>query len=206
MLDIKNKDWGSAKTLEGDIYVLCFYVGTPFAPVTPEVHQTMGADLAEAEYWLQQQAALYGKRLRFKNAAYGMNGEITLKEVPVDAKSPNAFYFPEEVYKAQHFKNGWDVSEYIRKHLTESRQWISIILCNSKGRSFACPVNKRLVTYDEKMFFLESCVVFRYNSWYPYSATKSASYAHEILHLFGAADLYAHDDSEKEEMEQYRRR
>lgn len=208
MVEIDYRGCGSAKKLEGDVYVLCFFVGTPDAPVDESVHGPWGRQLLEAEEWLQKQAARWGKRLAFKNASYGMNGEITLQKtaVPVGPETPNAFYFPETVYKAQRFKDGWDVSEFIRQHLTDSKQWISIIFCNTRGRPFACPVNERLVKFDGKKFFLESCVIFRYGSQPPYPESTSASFAHEILHLFGASDLYAHNDAERASEAEYRRR
>ena len=199
VIEIGNIDQGSAKRLEGDIYVLCFYVGTPSAPVNAQVHGPWGEELAEAEWWLMQQAANYGKRLNFKNACYGLNGELTLppEEIPDGPEVPDAFFFAETVYKKQGFKNGWDVSEFIRRNLTDCKQWISIILCNTMGRSFACPVDKKLVSFNDKLFYLENCVVYRYEPWAPFGKTSSASLAHEILHLFGASDLYAHNDEER---------
>ena len=208
MIEFDNMDQGSAKRLEGDVYVLCFYVGTPSAPVNSKVHGPWGDELAEAEDWLIQQAARYGKRLIFQNACYGLNGELTLapEEIPTGPDTPEAFFFSENVYKKQGFKNGWDVSEFIRRYLTDCKQWISIILCNTVGRSFACPVNKDLVSFDEKVFFLENCVVFRYEPWGHFGKSSSASLAHEILHLFGASDLYAHNDNERAFEEECRRR
>lgn len=208
MIDINNRNQGSAKRLEGDIYVLCFYVGTPSNPVNERVHVPWTQELFEAEAWLKRQAAHWGKSLDFTNATYGINGEITFlpEVIPTDPAKADAFFFPETVYRAQHFKDGWDVSEFIRKNLTDCDQWISIILCNLRGRSFACPVNERLVSFDDKKFFLESCVVFRNDAWPPFNKTTSASLAHEILHLFGASDLYAHNKSEWESETEYRRR
>lgn len=117
MIDINNRNQGSAKRLEGNIYVLCFYVGTPSNPVNEQVHVPWTQELFEAEAWLKRQAAHWGKSLDFTNATYGINGEITFlpEVIPTDPAKADAFFFPETVYRAQHFKDGWDVSEFIRK-------------------------------------------------------------------------------------------
>ena len=199
---------GSAHKLEGDVYVLNFFVGTPDAPADAALARSCLDDLAKAEAWLERQAARFGKRLHFTGASYGMNGELTLprESIPDDPGIPNAWFFPETVYRKQGFRDGWDVSEYINWELSDCAQWISIVHCNIRGRSFACPASQELISCNEKKFFLESCVVFRYDSWPPYRPTTAATYAHEILHLFGASDLYARNPAEKKDEARFRRR
>ena len=205
MIETQNKNVGSAATLEGTVYVLIFYVGTLDNPVTEEVHAEMGRKVFEAERWIKEQAARYGKQVEFKNVAYGMDGSLVMEEFPYDPITSKDFYFPEKVYKKQGFKNGWDLSEYIRK-ISGCRQWMTLVLCNTKGRSFACPVSDKLYAYDSKKFFLEGCVVFRYKPGEYLLKEGCACYAHEMLHLFGASHLTAHGDEDRYIEEMCRRR
>ena len=204
MIEPQNRDVGSARKLEGKVYALLFYVGTPANPITFEQQDVWGKELLEAEDWLKRQAARYGKELEFFNAAYGMDGSLMLDYIPPGPEVPNAYFFPESVYQLLRFKNGWDVYEFI-KTLTDCKQFISLVFCNCKGRSFACPTSTELVAFDSKKFFFESCVIYRYEALDYLQKSSPAGIAHEILHLFGAADLYAHDESEREFENKYRR-
>ena len=196
MIEPQNRNVGSAATLEGTIYVLVFYVGTPSSPITEREACFWGSELLEAERWLTGQAVLYGKKVAFVNASYGMDGSLVIDNIPASHETPNAFFFPEKVYQKQNFPNGWALSEYIR-NTSGCQQWMTLILCNTKGRCFACPVSDKLFSYDNHKFFLESCVVFRYEPVDYQMKTTSASIAHEMLHLFGASDLYSLSDADR---------
>ena len=199
MLDFNNKEVGSALKLDGKVYVLIFYVGTPSHPVTAQTREEWGTQVFEAQHWLQRQASRYGKHIEFENAAYGMDGSLVLEEIPFGPETPNAYYFPDEVYNLLKCKNGWDMFRFIRT-FAHCDHYMSIILCNVKGRSFSCPVSKELYSFNKEEFFFESCVLYRYDAVDYVLKSTSASIAHEILHLFGATDLYAHDDTPEEQV------
>ena len=207
MLDFSNREVGSASRLEGKVYVLLFYVGTPSHPVTARTHEEWSAEVVEAQRWLQRQAAHYGKHVEFENAAYGLDGSLIMDDIPSGPYAPNAYYFPDKVYRLLKLKDSWEMYRFVRTFAAHYDQYLSLILCNMKGRSFSCPVSKELYTFNRKAFFFESSVIYRYEDVDPLQKTTSASIAHETLHLFGATDLYAHDDSSKErQIEQTYRR
>ena len=56
-------------------------------------------------------------------------------------------------------------------------------------------MTKEIYNYNPEQYNLECCLLYRY---YTDSAieTNTAAIAHEILHLFGAWDLYELDDSD----------
>ena len=72
---IGNRLQGSARSLEGTIYVLtCYVTETGWSPVEVD---SCSAMIQEAEDWLVAQAANYGKEVTFINGTKGLEESIS---------------------------------------------------------------------------------------------------------------------------------
>ncbi len=64
-----------------------------------------------------------------------------------------------------------------------------LVVLNGSGISYACPHNVE----DERSGYYEVAYIYLFDREYPDRYESPASYAHELLHLFGAVDLYDYD-------------
>ncbi len=61
-----------------------------------------------------------------------------------------------------------------------------LVVLNGSGISYACPHNVE----DERSGYYEVAYIYLFDAEYPDRYESPAAYAHELLHLFGAVDLY----------------
>ena len=71
------------------------------------------------------------------------------------------------------------------KQNTDCTNSLVLIIANKKGRGYAMQYSKEM---NKEKYFLEGCIL--YKQYDEKNALASSSIAHEILHLFGAWDLY----------------
>ena len=175
------RDTGSVKKLEGRILVLTMYVSDDIWPL--EDKKQIAKAIREAEDWLEDLGMKgYGKEVRF------VNSERELTE-PM-ASTP----------RASSLKTSQTVEAYLRRLGIPAegfRSWgketfgcdqsLLLIAINREGRSFAAPDAARLlVDFTLSEDKPEGAYIL-------YSALRTVSpsmVAHEMLHLFGAMDLY----------------
>lgn len=183
------KGVGSAKVLSGKVHVLSVFVGPYTDPWNPADIARQKQKLVEAERWLKAQAARYGKVVEFVNSTYGSNGSFMDNELPRQGDSNDFQYlYPSKVLLKMGFKNKSTYVEWVRSKFG-CQQCLVVVFSNTMGRSYASPCTKELYAYDPHQFNLECCFLYK---CFPNSniETNAASIAHEILHLFGAWDLY----------------
>lgn len=186
---------GTAKHLYGKIHVLSIFVAKESNPWNrTNIDRTINK-LTEAQRWLKMQSARYDKRLDFINTVFGENPPLYDNHIPDNFDSSNAYYYACELIQRIGFGNNESYMRWVSQN-TDCDQCFVIIFCNKDGRSYASPVNKKLIEYDPFRYNLECCLLY---SKYPNSniETTTASIAHEILHLFGAWDLYELEDKDK---------
>ena len=182
------KSIGSAKVLCGRVFVLSVFVAPRSNPWLPADIELQKQKVFEAEKWLKMQAMRYGKRVEFVNSAFGSDGSFVDDDMPQTIHSSNAYSYPSEVLVKMRYRSREAFVEWVRTHC-HCPQCLAIIFSNTQGRSFASPVSKELHAYDANRYNLECCFMYRYLHD-PRYETKSADIAHEMLHLFGAWDLY----------------
>lgn len=189
-----SKNVGSAKRLSGKVFVLAAFVGPPTNPWDVAGINRMKERLLDAERWLKTQALRYGKSVEFVNSFFGSDGSFTDSEIPQGHESPNAWGYPSTIVKKMGFASPRAFVDWVRAN-TGCDQCLGVIFPNVKGRSYAAPVNEELFRYDPRKYSLECCLVYR---CYTNSTLESSAavIAHEMLHLFGAWDLYELDDSD----------
>lgn len=189
-----SKNIGSARVLEGKVYVLSVFVAPYSNPWTPSEIEYHKQKVFEAQRWLKMQALRYGKHLEFENSAFGSDGSFLDDEIPESCDSSNAYTYPSKVLLKVGFPSKIAFINWVKTH-TDCDQCLAIIFTNTKGRSYASPVTKEIYNYNPEQYNLECCLLYRYYTDSEIE-TNTAAIAHEILHLFGAWDLYELDDSD----------
>lgn len=185
---------GSAKELKGKIYVLSIFITDRDWP--QDEKEEILRKQHEAEEWLKESAAAYGSDVTFEHGNYGYQtplyytplptGYSTTEKVPVDV-----------VYEVMR-KIGWNEPKKFTDWVLENtgcEQTAVIIYCNLYGRGYSMPYDKN---YSDK-YYLEGSLLFKgYNE---NLALYPSSIAHEMLHQFGAIDLYEVKESDKKKAE-----
>ena len=193
---VSSKNVGSAKILSGRIYVLSVFVASYSDPWRIKDIERNKDKVFEAEQWLKMQALRYGKSVEFVNSAFGSDGSFLDNDIPVNFDAQNAFSYPSKVLEKIGFSSCNAFIDWVRTH-ADCPQCLAIIFTNTKGRSYASPVSRELHRYNPEKYNLECCLLYRYYTDSE-KETTSSTIAHEILHLFGAWDLYELEDSDHE--------
>jgi hypothetical protein len=194
-LNAQNLDkWhdGSAIELNGNIYILAVFITTPKKKWTYDEKTDLIASQLKAQEWLKNKAKLYGTDISFENGFYGLKSDIFVDEI----KSIK------EVYEARLdwvysilTKIGYSSPLEFLEKLKNTKQCsnaLVIIYANESGRPYAVPYS---TGWNKEKYFFEGCMIYGKSKNYPPCA---ATIAHEILHLFGAWDLYRLDKKDKE--------
>lgn len=162
---------------EEDIYVHSIFVSE--GEFSNEEKESRMRLLEEAEEWIEKQAALYGKAIRFVNVTSGLEEDSINAPVPYDIDSPN--YSSVEVNE---YLSAIDEDFNLDKLINAGEEAgcgkvAVLIITDGKGRSFASRQNGESA-------FMGTAVIYE-----PHNAElKAGVFAHEILHLFEADDLY----------------
>ena len=178
---------GSATSLKGLAYTLSLFVDHGITAWTSvEKRSFLNAGRA-AERWLVEQALRYGVELQFHNGGnYGLQSPLHLRTLPpVEA---DGMMEPSELLGRALRTVGWDDPAQLHDAILRqsgARTLHTVIYVNEPGRSFAGPCGSSRASKR----FLESCVVFKRSS--VGRAEEPSTIAHEILHLYGAWDMYA---------------
>jgi hypothetical protein len=191
-----SRNVGTAKILEGKVFVLSVFVAPYYNPWTSNDIESYKAKLFEAEKWLKMQALRYNKTVEFVNCAYGSDGSFLDNEIPTSEDDNSSYIYPSKVLLKLGFESREAFVDWVNNN-TDCDQCLAVIFANTDGRSYASPTTKELNEYDPDLSGLECCLLYRHHAD-TVIETNSAVIAHEILHLFGAWDLYELDESDHE--------
>ena len=182
---LENRAAGSATTLEGSVYAISVFVSTPDAPWDDAAKDRMLARQEIAESWLVRQATEYDVALSFDHGTLGRTSDIVLKHIvqgygsgdePVDVVSR---ILRQAGYSNPSALHGWAARYKQCDHV------VVLLYANLTGIGYSMAFAPEM---DHDLYFLEGTMLYRA---YPGgSEMAAASIAHEILHLFGAWDLY----------------
>lgn len=184
---------GSAIELKGNIYILAVFITTPKKTWTYDEKTELITSQLKAQEWLKKNAQLYGSDISFENGFYGLKTDIVVDEI----KSIKEVYDArlDWVYSIL-TKIGYSSPLEFLEKLKNTKQCnnaLVIIYVNESGRSYAVPY---CTGSNKERYFFEGCTVYRKDTYYQY--TCAVTIAHEILHLFGAWDLYKLNKEDKE--------
>lgn len=182
-----NDGLGSAKALDGKIYVLTIFLTEEEWPLGDKLD--VFKTIRDGETWLEQQAAAYGKTVVFVNGEAGLFKPFISSIPPdYDSGSPSVTIVKENMAKAG-YPTGKDFIDWTKERAGCSQAFVFVV-ANAFGRGYAIP----FWAEGPDWAFLEGCIL--YHS--PEYKLKPCSIAHEFLHLFGAWDLYPTDVQSQE--------
>jgi hypothetical protein len=170
----QKRDFGSAKVLAGNVYVLNIFVSEPGRPWSLSERKAILKKSEKAYIWLQQRANNRAVKLKFINENNNM--DLVLPYIP-NFGERNASNIIKDALKLSGFNNKKNFNKWINeRHVVDS--YFVAIFANKSGRSFA-----PFFSSDEVEGFLV------YKSYQGIQELPS-TIAHEALHAFGALDLY----------------
>lgn len=188
---------GSALTLNGKIYVLTVFISETEWDYNEK--KALYDRLYEAEEWLVEQAGHYGKTLVFEGGEYGLNSTVIMDHIAEGRASGNEpVDLVSNVLRKVGYPGNTRFVEWVREN-TGCDNFLVLIFADKAGTGYSMACSSEM---DMEKYFLEGCILYKnYSNNRPLA---SASIAHEILHLFGAWDLYATFSQTKDREEKAR--
>ncbi|MFN0202267.1 MAG: hypothetical protein ACKVTZ_12140 [Bacteroidia bacterium] len=180
-----NDKWraGSAYALQGKTYVLTVFVSEKEWDYAEKM--TLWNNIYEAQNWLVAQAQQYHQPLSFEGGNFGLEKTILLDYIPVgQATGDEPTNWVDVVLKKIGYSSNLAFLHWV-KHHTDCTNALVLIIANQEGTGYAMSYSQEM---DKEKYFLESCLL--YKNYPNHIALTSSSIAHELLHLFGAWDLY----------------
>lgn len=145
--------------------------------------------LEDAEEWIEGQAAKCGKMIRFVNGTSGLEGDAIYAPIPDDIDSPNYSSIDVNTY-LELIEEQFDIEKLVSVGKDADCSKVAVlIIADGKGRSFA---THRTGELD----FIGEAVIYEPHN----SELQAGVFVHEMLHLFGADDLY-HPQQPEENVE-----
>ena len=168
---------GSARVLEGSVYVITFFGSEIDWPMDQKMD--LFKQMRDAESWLERMAMKYGKTVRFVNGVHGLFEPFETDIVP-DYESGNASGEIATKYLSQIGCPLDGYKEWVKKN-SGCDQSLVFVVANKEGRGYASPIASGGSDRHP-----EGAILY-HSAKYPLYA---GGIIHEILHLFGAVDLY----------------
>ena len=192
-------DKGSARRLVGNVYILCIFV-------TEELESKEKAEWAvnrqnawkavcTAMAWLQKYARRYRKQLDFRNGVIGLDKEW-VHTIPSDYDSGHASPdFVKNYLEALGYPTGKAFADWVCG-FSGCEQAFVLVIANKRGRGYAVPHMS-----NDGSNYSEGAILYDGGSFH----VMPNQVAHEILHLFGAWDLYHTREQSQENEDRMRR-
>lgn len=177
----KEYNAGSAKRLSGSIYVLAVFAGDGHWSRAGK--EKLLNELYKAEKWIRKEAARYGKSVSFKHGTYGLDNTINVHVAPGHGTGNEDCRVAHKVLGAAGYKSIGQFYEWFRKN-EQCDNCLVIVFAQGRGRSYAVPYTPE---YNAD-YFTESCII--YEAYEDGTPQIAFGMAHEMLHCFGAEDLY----------------
>jgi hypothetical protein len=176
---------GSARTLTGKVYTLSIFISEPGDPWRPADKLAMLDRQRSAESWLATQAKRYGKELTFEHGQFGLEQDVVLEVIPeADASGDEPVDWVSRVVPMVGYTDALQLYRQLADDYGCDNAHV-IIYANKRGIGYAMAYSTDM---DEQMYFVEGAILHRF---YPDGREMTtASIAHELLHLYGAWDLY----------------
>lgn len=142
--------------------------------------------LEDAEEWIEGQAAKCGKMIRFVNGTSGLEGDAIYAHIPDDIDSPNYSSIDVNTY-LELIDEQFDIEKLVSVGKDAGCDKAAVlIIAEGKGRSFA-------IHRTGELDFIGEAVIYEPHN----SKLQAGVFVHEMLHLFGADDLYHPHQSEE---------
>ncbi|CAH0994929.1 hypothetical protein EMA8858_01044 [Emticicia aquatica] len=176
---------GSGNKLEGKVYTLSCFISGPDDEWSYDEKTEVLKKLDEAHQWLVSQAAKSGVALAFEGGNFGLKKDIKLEQIERGTASGNEKTdLVSVVLKQIGYKNPLSYYEWVKTN-TKCRNTQVIIFTKGKGNGYAMPSSTEM---NKELYFVEGAIL--YEKYLDGQELVPSSIAHEILHIYGAWDLY----------------
>lgn len=182
--DSQSREIGSASVLEGSVGIYHVFVSESMAEWTDSDVELALTNVEQALMFLNYHAELHGRELYFQQEAIQV---VYDAGVPIELTADPQW--TERVIQATGAMSGNDLAATLRDAWGVDQVLIALHV-NKTGLSYALAY----VPGADPTYSSERVVLFtRYPDTRP---TAAATYAHEMMHLFGALDLYYPTDTD----------
>ena len=182
-------DLGSAKVLRGDTYILSCYISDSRNTWSSDEKRRINNKYHEALDWLKNQARKYNVGVNFEGGLFGFDADIKLNDIVYwsgsGLENPFDSRIVSRVLKQIGYRDGLSFYDWAKQNKKVDNSLV-LIFIKGRGTSYALQYPKG---GNKDLFFTEGVAL--YERYYGVDMElTSASIAHEILHLFGAWDLF----------------
>lgn len=179
---------GSAKTLTGSTLVVNLFLSDAESQWDSQSRTDAMEMLEEAFAFLTEEAARYGQEIRLTQTDKLASYYLTFDQAVED--NLEYYQWTDQMLPQNGFADFAALLEDAVKQAGEAYDNVAAIVhLNKPGRSYALPFHRG----NEEKYQAEHLVMFfNEDDSHPYYICPAA-YAHELLHLFGARDLYDPD-------------
>jgi hypothetical protein len=177
---------GSAGALRGDVYVLKCFISDSSNEFEIEEKTDIVNKYHKAVDWITSQAHNYDVPVRFEGGTFGLDADIKLDNISYGpgTEHDNAAMVSRTLKKIG-YSNSLAFYSWVRDN-TDCYNAIVLIFVKGRGKCYAIPYfSTRL---NRELYFVEGAML--YEKQQNGIDLVPATIAHEILHLFGAWDLY----------------
>jgi hypothetical protein len=177
---------GSAGELGGDVLSVVVFISPPGERWSKRRKDKMLKALGSAEQWLAERSEEYGRELKFHRLSYGYGEDIKFSQPPPLS----------DLYKS----DNWQLPLLRKLGGKAPRQWMLelkkkrdvdqvqvLIFSSTTGQSYATWT----LPGDHPKYYAELAVIHEHH--FGEREPSASILAHEILHLYGAWDLYKSD-------------
>jgi len=176
---------GSAYALQGKVFSMNVFVSEGADSWSPEAKDEILGKLAEAEGWIKKQADAYHVALTFSSSTLGYDKDIKMEHV---ARGTASGKEPVDWVSLVLRKAGYTSNLDFYYSTRDARRFDNMqvfIFVKGKGNGYSMPYSSLM---NKEKYFVEGSVLYE-QYWDGYSLVSSGI-AHEMLHLYGAWDLY----------------
>jgi len=198
--DVDEYGYGSASLLEGEVYTLvCFVSEIKKEGWSSDGKERMLALLEESQEWIRKQAREYPEVtvdfIKLDRTKDIIDIEFEKDDIPEGTGSEEepVNLVSKILYAAGH-KSTLEWEEEVKKKTGATNVQVLIFIKDRAGRSYAMASSDKM---DKEEYFVEGAVLFEKQN--DDTDLYSSVIAHEILHIYGAWDLYGTFQTEGDE-------
>lgn len=187
---------GSCKKLEGNICVIKLFIEISGTRWTTDEIMAYNNRIQKAENWIVSQANKYNKQLKFTNVQLYQDNPYKLPKMPTDEEWE---YTMVDILK----NSGYDhPKDLVAKCKQQGFDGCLLLMINSgAGRSWCMNVCQSYYNELQATAPLEFCNLHRLDDC-DNQMERTGTIAHEILHTFGAWDMYDVSDQRNSRLAQ----
>jgi len=180
-----SKRAGSAFELRGTIHILIYFITDPNNNWEYDEKIQMLHKLDASNRWLTHQAKKYGATVQFRYTNYDLHKDVEFAHL-VPGKGTGEENV-EIVSSIIHKTSSLSPLELLRRATSHPTidQAIVLAIAKGKGTSYSMPYRNHL---NKEKYFFEGAII--YEHYWSGQELAASTFTHEILHLFGAWDLY----------------